>query len=314
MNKKIGLLATVFLSLTLLATGIQEAQAKRLGGGSSFGSRPSYSAPYQRSTSPSSPAAQASRTPNQQQAASQNQAARQSWANRGGLMGLLGGLALGGLLGSLFFGGAFEHLNLMDMLIFAGIAYLLFRLFAARSGARQPTPSSVYGRNDNHDAVGNQYGNQGQYGGSSSGFDTDVMFGKDGRRENHSQAPNVPADFDQKAFLAGAESAFRYLQSAWDNRDLAAIRGLSTDKVFAEIQAQLRASDAQNKTEVLKVSAELLEVREIDAYLEASVLFDSIMREDDGDTEQVREVWHFVKPVSSKQTKWFLDGIQQLEI
>jgi len=316
MNKKIGLLATVLLSLTLLATGIQEAQAKRLGGGSSFGSRPSYSAPYQRSTSPSSPAGQASRTPSQQQAASQNQAARQSWANRGGLMGLLGGLALGGLLGSLFFGGAFEHLNLMDMLIFAGIAYLLFRLFAAKSGARQPAPSSVYGRTGNQDyeAAGNQHDNHEQFGGGSSGFDTDVMFGKGERQTNYSQAINVPTDFDQKAFLAGAESAFRYLQSAWDNRDLAAIRGLSTDKVFAEIQAQLRASDAQNKTEVLKVSAELLEVREIDAYLEASVLFDCIMREDDGDTEQVREVWHFVKPTSSKQTKWFLDGIQQLEI
>jgi predicted lipid-binding transport protein (Tim44 family) len=38
------------------------------------------------------------------------------------------------------------------------------------------------------------------------------------------------------------------------------------------------------------------------------------MREDEGETEQVREVWHFTKPVNSKQPKWYLDGIQQLEI
>jgi predicted lipid-binding transport protein (Tim44 family) len=58
----------------------------------------------------------------------------------------------------------------------------------------------------------------------------------------------------------------------------------------------------------------LLEVREQGTELEAAVLFDSLMREDEGETEQVREVWHFTKPISSKQPKWYLDGIQQLEI
>ena len=104
------------------------------------------------------------------------------------------------------------------------------------------------------------------------------------------------------------------LQEAWDKRDLAQIRGLTTDKVFAEIQDQLRASNGNNQTDVLKVNAELLEVREDGSELEATVLFDCILREDGGETEQVREVWHFIKPVNSKQTKWYLDGIQQLEI
>ena len=61
-------------------------------------------------------------------------------------------------------------------------------------------------------------------------------------------------------------------------------------------------------------SIELLEVREIGSELEATVLFDSIMREDiNAQTEQVREIWHFVKPKSNLQSKWLLDGIQQLE-
>ena len=75
----------------------------------------------------------------------------------------------------------------------------------------------------------------------------------------------------------------------------------------------MKASDTENHTEILKLEAELLEVREIGSELEAVVLFDSIMREDvNAQAEQVREVWHFIKPKVSIQPKWYLDGIQQL--
>ena len=316
MNRKFGILATAFLAMALMLGGIHEAQAKRMGGGRSFGSKPSYSAPYQRSTSPASPSSQPVRSPAQQQAAAQNQTARQGWASRGGLMGMLGGLALGGLLGSMFFGGAFENLNLMDILVFAGIAYLLYKLFAARAGQGQPAVGSAYGRSAQGDNTNAYHRDNQAAGQASAGFDTDVMFGK-GKPGSTAYAaaaaPSIPADFDQAGFLRGAESAYRYLQAAWDKRDLATIRGLTTDKVFAELQDQLRASDAGNKTEVLKVNAELLEVREAGSEQEATVLFDCILREDDGATDQVREVWHFTKPIKSTQPKWYLDGIQQLE-
>lgn len=317
MNTKIRILASIFISLALLMAGVQEAQAKRLGGGGSFGGRPSYSAPYKRSTSPA-PSSQPTRSASQQQAAAQNQAARQSWAGRGGLMGMLGGLALGGLLGSLFFGGAFENINFMDILVFAGIAFLLMRLFASKARQSQPAADNTYGRNSYSEPnSASDYDSAPQTSANPAGFNTDLLFGKNAPANAagfNAPAFDVPADFDQAAFLAGAESAFRYLQSAWDSADLAAIRGLTTDKVFAEIQDQLKASGASNKTEVLKVMPELLEVRQVGNELEAVVLFDCLMREDDGETEQVREVWHFIKPVNSKQTKWFLDGIQQLEI
>jgi predicted lipid-binding transport protein (Tim44 family) len=316
MNKKTGILATLLIALSLMLGSIHEAQAKRMGGGSSFGSKPSYSAPYQRSTSPNS-ASHPVRSPSQQQAASQNQTARQSWANRGGLMGMLGGLALGGLLGSLFFGGAFENFNFMDLLVFGGIAYLLYRLFAARAAGQSQPVGNAYGRSSYQDTVSPAaHNNSEQPTANSARFNTDVLFNKDkneGYQAAEFSAANIPADFDQRTFLAGAESAYRYLQAAWDSRDLASIRGLTTDKVFAEIQDQLRASDAANKTEVLKLNAELLDVREVGSELEATVLFDSLMREDDGQAQQVKEVWHFTKPKNSKQPKWFLDGIQQFE-
>jgi predicted lipid-binding transport protein (Tim44 family) len=308
MNRKIGMLLSLFIAMSLMLSGIHEAQARRLGGGSSFGGKPSYSAPFERPAAPNN-FSQPSRSPSQQQAATQNQTARQGLASRGGIMGMLGGLALGGLLGSLFFGGAFENINFMDILLFAGIAYLVYRLFAARSARQNQAAANAYARGSHQDTGAYQSGEP--MGVSSGRFDTDLLFSKD-KNNLRQLTGNIPKDFDQQAFLSGAERAFRHLQAAWDNRDLAAIRGLSTDKVFAEIQDQMRASNSANKTEVLQLHAELLDVREVGGELEATVLFAGLMREDDAQAESVKEVWHFIKPVNSMQSKWFLDGIQQL--
>ena len=300
MNKYSSMLAFLVIGVCLVLSGMTDAEAKRFGGGSSFGSRPSHNAPMQRSALPPS------RTASQQQATTQNQMARQGMAQRGGMMGMLGGLALGGILGALFFGGAFENINVMDILVLVGLAYLLYKLFAAKAGAAQ---QQSYQRSAYDAQASAMPSNQ-------TGINTDLLF----KKQTHSSASQnaqhsmVPAGFDSNAFLAGAKMAYSALQKAWDAKDLAEIRGLTTDKVFAEIQAQLKATTTDNITDVLKLEAELLEVREIGNELEATVLFDAIMREDlNGNTEQIKEIWHFVKPKASAQPKWWLDGIQQLE-
>lgn len=308
MNKYTGIIVTFLMGLCLTLGGMSDADAKRFGGGSSFGSRPSYSAPYQRSaTPPARPANQ------QQQTATQNPAANPVRNNRSGLMGILGGLALGGLLGSIFAGGGFNGINFMDILVFGGIAFLLYKLFAAKKAGSAQQPAY-------HRTADNNYQQPPSSQAGRAGFNTDILFGnnRDAASESHHQSAQfntsaIPADFDQQAFLAGAKIAFINLQKAWDDRDFAEIRGLTTDKVFADIQDQLKASNTENRTEVLKLEAELLEVREVGSELEATVLFDTIMREDSSaHAEQVREVWHFVKPKVSIQPKWYLDGIQQL--
>jgi predicted lipid-binding transport protein (Tim44 family) len=315
MNKTTGIIAALLMGLSLTLGGMSDADAKRFGGGSSFGGRSSYSAPYQRSATP------APHPANQQQAPAPNPAAKPGWANRPGLMGMLGGLALGGLLGSMF-GGGFHGINFMDILVFGGIAFLLYKLFIAKKAGATQRP--VYNRtadNSYQDTASSYHEPQA----NPAGFDTDILFKKDknstAASESYAQpasiqstAVTIPKDFDQQAFLSGAKIAFANLQKAWDERDLAEIRGLTTDKVFAEIQDQLKASDTENRTEILKLEVELLEVREVGSELQAVVLFDSIMREDrDAQAAQVREVWHFIKPKVSIQPKWYLDGIQQLE-
>ncbi len=321
MNKTIGIMATLLIGLSLSLGSISDAEAKRFGGGSSFGGKSSFSQPYKRSAAP--PARSAS----QQQATQQNQAAKQGMASRGGLMGMLGGLALGGLLGAMFFGGAFENINFMDILVLGGIAFLLYKLFAAKAGAAQRPAYQRTVNDNNQDSVSSYKPYQEPAQASSAGFDTDILFKKDQKNTlaSDAAAPDVqqeadfsemviPKGFEPQDFLAGAKIAYKNLQKAWDERDLAEIRSLSTDKVFAEIQDQLKASDAENRTDILKLEAELLDVREIGSELEAVVLFEAVMREDaSGQAEQIREVWHFVKPKISIQPKWYLDGIQQLQ-
>lgn len=317
MKTQTGILFGVLLSLFLVFAGLNDAEARRFGGGGNFGGRSAYSSPYQRSAQPAR-----STNPQQQQAGRQTPSSNPAFPNRSGLMGMLGGLALGGLLGSLFMGGGFHGINFLDILVFGAIAYFLFKMMAARNATGQ---RPAYGQNSSaNDAAYNYqpYEQPGQN--SQAGFNTDILFNKDKKPtgnvdENYQPDADfattgvVPQGFDEQAFLFGAKIAYKTLQKAWDARDLAEIRSLTTDKVFAEIQDQLKASNEENHTDVLKLEAELLEVREIGNELEAVVLFDSILREDrDTQAGQVREVWHFIKPNNPSQTKWLLDGIQQL--
>lgn len=325
MNKISGLFFTLAIAVTLSFAGISDAEAKRFGGARSFGSKSSYSKSYSRK------ATSAKKTASQKRASQQNQTARQSMSRRGGLMGMLGGLALGGLLGSLFFGGAFENFNFMDILLFGGIAYLLFKLFAAKANKQSARPvfsqTNSSSRQSRADPLSTRSYQRTEEPSTNkvADFNTDIFSNKTGTTkfkaapvtiENDviENALVLPKDFNEADFLEGAKGAYKMLQAAWDNKDVSEIRGLTTDKVFAEIQTQIHASTEDNKTDILNIEVELLEVRELNTELEATVLFDSLLREDaNTSATQVREVWTFIKPKNSLQSKWYLDGLQQLD-
>jgi predicted lipid-binding transport protein (Tim44 family) len=318
MKKRISLLATLMIAFALFFAAVNEAQAKRLGGGKSFGSKPSYSQPFQRTAPPSSADAQPSRsnsvTPANNPSPTAATPSRSSGLSRG-LMGMLGGLAIGGLLGSLLSGSAFNGFGLLDGLILVLIVYGLYRLFA-KSRQSEPTPAYLRNTTDN-DSFSNNYAQSPRH--SSSGFDTDLLFSKNkSAPQSHSLPATTPlkqpAGFDAESFLAIAEKNYCALQMAWDDHDLAELRGLTTDKVFAELQQQLKETFDDERTDILKINAELLEVREINSKLEAVVLFNNILRENRHEqAEQVREIWHFVKSDNRLKPNWLLDGIQQLE-
>lgn len=279
------------------------AEARRLGGNKSFGSKPSYRSPAQKPAKPQQEtptATQQRQTPQQQQSA----------PARPGLGGMLGGLLMGGLIGSLLFGGldAFSGLNIMDILIIGGILFLLFRLFRSRRLAMQTAGTPYQTRPEEAPAYVHQHFATSASGGQSA-WDTRGATQAEARPE-----PNtIPNDFDVQDFLKGAKIAYARLQESWNARDMEDIQQFTTPEVFEEIQRQLHVSPPSGNTTILRVEAKLLEVRQEDGQSVASVLFESLLREDQhSEATQTREIWHFSRD-GHPGTMWLLEGIQQAD-
>lgn len=307
---------SLFMSLMVMGTCLllvvatsTPAEAKRLGGGSSFGSKFSHSDSVKRK-SPEQSAQRQSSTPAAGSPAQQNSQLKQQMASKGGMMGILGGLAIGGLLGAMFFGGAFENINFMDILIFGLIAFLLFKIFAARS--RQTNASATTASPNNqqfstdtpYQSGGTETtsppGNMTENNNSFGGITLDQLYSE------------ISQDFDKEGFLEGAKSCYARLQQAWDDGDLADLRQFTTDHVFAELQEQLRNHQQSNDTKILSLRAELMSTRQLGESMEATVLFEARLNEN-GEEGTTSEVWHFIRPAGALTPTWYLDGIQQIE-
>jgi len=283
----------VFLSMSV----IPDAEAKRLGGGKSFGSKTFQQKPAKKNSSAAPSKAQ-----------QQNTAAKQAMAKKGGMMGMLGALMIGGLLGALFFGGAFENINFMDILLIGGIAFLIYKLLASRRRPQAATANGAPLETDN-------YNEQAQF------REAPQEFGSASQEEpeNVLQTGKIPRGFDSKSFLTGAENVYHLLQKAWDNKELGDLREFCTDNVFAELQDQIKASSSENRTEVVSLKAELVNVIKGDNTTEATVVFNAELREFDlasgaePEVTHIEEAWYFLRPNNRQEHVWLLDAIQQLE-
>jgi len=299
---------TAVLGIFLTVSMIPDAEAKRMGGGKSFGSKPSQSQSAKRTSS------NTTQSPAQKQNADQKAA----MAKKGGMMGLLGGLMIGGLLGALFFGSAFENINFMDILLFGLIAFVLFKIFASRRKAAEHGPATANGapfqhNNDQDDATFQQRESANQYGGASQ------ENAPEHEPENVLETGKIPRGFDSKRFLDGAENVYTLLQGAWDKGELGDLREFCTDRVFAELQDQIRARTGDNQTEIVSLKSELVNVVKSGNSTEATVVFNAELKEHDnnsqGDVEisHAQEAWYFLRPNNKQEHSWLLDAIQQLE-
>src|SRR4051812_29485216 len=111
-----------------------DVEAKRLGGGRSVGTQRSVTPP---------PAS----TPSQQQAPQAAPGAQQAQPQSGfsRWLPMLGGLAIGGLLGSMFGGGGLGSILLIALLVMAAV--MVFRLLArGRQGRSEPVQLAGMGR------------------------------------------------------------------------------------------------------------------------------------------------------------------------
>lgn len=286
MKKMLTFLTLAFFTISLIAV---DAEARRMGGGKSFGKQ-------RQSLNQQS-------TPNQQQAPTPAQipASPASGGSKWG--GALAGLAAGGLLAALFMGGAFEGINMMDiimLILIAGVIFFIIRWIRRPRTAESAQSMQYSGINTNT-----------QSGAASPPF---AHAGQPPSMEpGNTQRTNIPSDFKVEPFLRNAKMSFIRLQAANDVGDVNDIREYTTPEMFAEISMQIQErGDVQQKSEVMFLDANLLDVTTDADSAIASVRFTGQIRElPDGEPEAFDEVWHVEKDLK-KDSVWLLAGIQQV--
>ena len=286
MKKALFAVLCLALGAALVAT---EAEARRLGGGRSIGMQRSVTpAP---SSTPARPAQQQAAPGSQQaapaQAAPQGAAAQPAPSGLSRWLPMLGGLAIGGLLGSLFSGSGLGGILLLALLAFGAVA--LVKALARRG--ESPRPAQLAGADSRSMALGEPL--------------------PSGAADVRTAGPaSVPAGFDTASFLKGAKTNFLKLQLANDLGRLEDIREFTTTEMYEALSREPHEPGQQ--TDVSALDADLLEVAtEGDKYW-ASVRFSGTVREAPGAApEGFQEVWNLVKPRDGS-SGWLLAGIQQM--
>jgi predicted lipid-binding transport protein (Tim44 family) len=310
---KNGLL--VFASLVLGAILImpQPADAKRFGGGGSFGKQ--HSMPSQQRQQPT----QQQRQHQQQQQAQRQQAVANSGTSR--WLGPLAGLAAGGLLAWMFFGDGFDGLQFMDILLFGAIAFGLFMLFralrarqsgqyAGAAGASSHASSQERGSAPNQyreAPVANPVSQTQQYDPNYSGS----MIGS-GLGINALHHVETPSWFNPDAFVEGAKQHFVSVQKAWDQGDASEIESYCTPELFAELQSMMtEIIPGENYTEVDTLHSELVDQSIDGDYFVVSIRFSGYIKESrDDDAHAFNEIWH-IRRLQAGEGNWQIAGIQQ---
>lgn len=285
-----------------LGLGLQDAEAKRLGGGSSRGMQ--RDTVTQKQATPQQPAQQQQVAPAQQ--AAHNPAAapvpqpqKRSWL--GPLAGLAAGIGLAALLSHFGMGEGVANF-LMILLAVVG-AVLLFKFLFRRSQpqpAREPLQYAGVGGPNLAPLPQSHF----EPAGGVSGMAAPLAA---------ATSPNIPADFDIPGFLRIAKVNFLRLQGANDTGKIDDLREFLTPEMLAEVKLDLdERRGATQHTDVQNLEAELLEVVTEGGRHIASVRFHGLIREEqNGPVEHFDEVWNLVKPADGSQG-WKVAGIQQL--
>jgi predicted lipid-binding transport protein (Tim44 family) len=285
MKRFLMLLTIALTCMSLLST---TAEARRLGGGSSFGKQRTV-APQQAQSAPTAAPAPAP-------------AAAPAAAKSGNKwLGPLAGLAIGAGLASMFAGGGLG--GAMGPILLAILAAVAV-MFLIGKFSKPKRPAMQYaGGVSSYDAP--QYNSAEQQ----------PVYGSNAPASALPVARNIPHDFPMESFLRGAKTSFIRLQAANDRKDLDDIREFTTPEIFPEISMQLleRGNVAQ-KTDVININCELLEaVNEGDLSI-ASVRFTGQLSENNGTPEFVDEIWHVQRNLLDPKSGWLLAGIQQTNL
>jgi len=279
-----------FLSIALaLCVGLTlslDANAKRFGGGKSSGSAPIHQT---RQATPTTPAA-APTSPGRAPAAA-------SGASR--WLGPLAGLAAGGLLASMFMGDGFEGFQIMDFLIVALIAFLVFRFIAARRRQQQPqmaAPGHAPFQREAH----------------AQPAQPSVFGGSAAPAAAAAAVINAPAWFNEQSFLAAARNHFQSLQQHWDANEMDKIAEFVTPQMLEFLKRE-RADlgDGFQSTYIDNLDVQLDGVDDRSDRTDATLTFRGLSKTSRFDQgEAFSESWHMVRAKGENQP-WLVAGIRQ---
>ncbi|MFC5472857.1 Tim44 domain-containing protein [Paraherbaspirillum soli] len=304
-------LLMLLVMVSALSLTLSDAEARRLGGGGSFG-RQSSGVSRQAPAQPTQNFGNANQArPAAPAATPQPLPAKPASPWKGILGGALLGLGLGALMSHFGMGGAFGSFLMMALL--AAAVIFVVRLVMRKSAAGNPASAAAY-----PNAYSANPAN------SSSSFTPEIGSAIDSRpafqpasatlgNGQNSGPWGVPADFDTPGFLRSAKTYFIRLQAAWDKADVNDIREFTTPEMFAELRMQLQERGASpNNTDVVQLNAELMGIETVGSDYLASVKFSGLIKEaPEASAEPFTEVWNLSKPLSG-QGGWILAGIQQV--
>jgi predicted lipid-binding transport protein (Tim44 family) len=233
-------------------------------------------------------------------------------------MGGLAGFALGGLLGSMLFGGGMGGgIGLMEILLIGGGLFLLFRMMKNRRAATVPAPS--YGQGYAGSQPQSQPQPQMYQAQAVETSPSDLDRGLSHIRQ-------MDAGFDPARFGDTASDIFFRVQAAWMARDMSQASASITPEMADILQKdcdRLRGQGRINRLENIAVRS----VTVTEAWQESGQdyvtvdflanLLDYTVDERSGQvvegsrTEPVKfeEFWTFVRPVGPNA--WRLSAIQQ---
>jgi len=311
----LGLFATIGLSQIVLEA-VAEARA---GGGRSGGFRGSRSGQAPSQFGQSAQPRRETMPPSQQSSPLGPQS--------GGFMRGLGTAILGGFLGSMLFSGLANAgglgglggggFGLLEILLFAGLAYFLYRKFTASSSALATTGSG----SSSYRGAQYQAPTPLNYDNNPSRQETQPLSGIDYR-----SLTAMDQSFAPDTFLKTAQDLFFKVQVAWNKQDTAGLRALCGDqlmKTWEEEVTQLKLRGQRNRMDNIalrdsEISEAWTESGEdyITVRFHANLL-DYTVDEKSGamvsgsDSETVRfeEYWTFIRPVGPNP--WKLTAVQQ---
>lgn len=290
----VTLMAVFLISLPIAET----AEAKRFGGGSSFGK--SFSSPKK-----SKPVQQ-----QQQKQADKTTTNTTTAPKKKGFGGLMAGLLAGGIFGALLFGGAFEGLQFMDLILIAAVIFIVYKIFSMRKQAQRPDYATQGGHGQGQPYTPEQPQPMQREAQTENVQEFKPMPAYDSGWGDSAEI-EIPSWFNKDAFLEGSREHFVNLQKAWDRSDWDEIRTYTSEELFNALQQERAKSPADQVTEVVSVMSELANFITQEDEVIVSINFYGWLKENASEATEFNETWHLARDMSKENADWFIVGIEQ---